>query len=381
MAHRPNRPSDFDTISLPTLHKAVESTISPLIVTDAQQADNPIVYCNQAFVSLSGYSLSEILGRNCRFLQGKDTDKQAIQQLRDAIANQQHVRVTIKNYRKDGSTFWNDLVVSPVFDDDGTLTNFIGMQLDITERVSFEERLTRSQRELEHSNKELEQFTYAASHDLQEPLRMVSSYLQLIQERYKDKLDEDGETFIGFATDGAQRMQALVNDLLTLSRVRTSARRFKTEDLSEIIQDVLDNLQAAIKESGAQVTYDQLPKAKVDRSQIMQLLQNLISNAIKYREAGRAPQIHISASRQDGNYVISVKDNGIGIEPRYHERIFGVFQRLHTRAEYPGTGVGLAICSKIVERHGGQLTLESTPGQGAIFTFTLPMQQTGNMEQ
>lgn len=361
-------------ISLSTLWKAVESTRSSLIVTDGQQPDNPIVYCNQAFLDLTGYQQSEVMGRNCRFLQGPKTDKKVIDQLSEAVSNRQHVRVTVENFRKDGSSFWNDLVVSPIFDDEGRVTHFVGLQLDITDRVTFEERLRQSQHELIRSNKELEQFTYAASHDLQEPLRMVSSYMQLVKERYGDKLDEDGKTFINFAADGAQRMQSLVNDLLDLSRVRTTARSFQTEDLNTLYEEALANLQAAVIESDAAVTHDTLPSLKVDKTQITQLFQNLISNAIKYRKSGQAPVIHVAAARQKGSYVITITDNGIGIKPQYYERIFGVFQRLHTRTEYPGTGVGLAICSKIVERHGGKIWVESPSDGGTVFSFSLPAQ-------
>jgi PAS domain S-box-containing protein len=370
-----------ENISSSTLWKAVESTRSAMIVTDSQRADNPIAYCNQAFLDLTGYDKNEVVGRNCRFLQGKDTDPAAIAKLKQAVADRQHLKIVIKNYRKDGTSFWNDLVMSPVFDDAGALTHFVGLQLDITERITYEQRLKESQKQLERSNKELEQFTYAASHDLQEPLRMVSSYLQLIEERYKDKLDEDGETFIGFATDGARRMQSLVNDLLTLSRVRTTARVFKVEDFNEILDEVTVNLQAAIVEADAAITHDALPKLKVDRTQIMQLLQNLVSNAIKYRKPGLKPIIHLAALKKRNVYEITVSDNGIGIDPAYFERIFGVFQRLHTRTEYPGTGVGLAICSKIVERHGGEIWVTSTEGKGSVFHFTLPIKQRGTQDE
>lgn len=375
------QPSLANSLSHATLWKAVEATSSPLIVTDSRQPDEPIIYCNQAFVDLSGYPKHEIIGRNCRFLQGEGTDRRTVRKMRSAIAKRQSVRVEVQNYRKDGAVFWNDLVMSPVFDDAGQLTNYIGLQLDITDRVTYQQQLVRSQKNLERSNKELEQFTYAASHDLQEPLRMVSSYLQLIEERYKDKLDADGEVFIGFATDGAKRMQALVNDLLSLSRVRTSARSFAVDDTAELLAVAIANLQASITESGAVVTHEGLPKLPVDRTQIIQLFQNLVGNAIKYRKAGTMPQVHIRALKRRNHYEFRVSDNGIGIEPAYFERIFGVFQRLHTRSEYPGTGVGLAICSKIIERHGGEIRVESSIGEGSTFIFTLPTQHKGASDE
>lgn len=382
-------------INSATLWKAIESTRSAFIVTDHNANDEPIVYANQAFLDLTGYSMPEVMGHNCRFLQGSGTSKSSIAKLRQAVKDGQHIQIRIKNYRKDGSAFWNDLIMSPVVDDEGKTTHFVGFQLDVTDQVSFEERLRQSSRRLAQSNQELEQFTYAASHDLQEPLRMVASYLQLIKERYHNKLDDDADVFIGFATEGAQRMQALVNDLLALSRVRTAGRELKLEDMNKILDVVIANMQLAIQESRAEITTDTLPKLEVDRTQMTQLLQNLISNAIKYRHRDRPPVIHISVEKRRKCYRFAIQDNGIGIEADYLERIFGMFQRLHTRSEYPGTGVGLAICSKIIERHGGKIWAESrlnqqatatagrTPGDaadqaglsGTTFYFELPIRQ------
>lgn len=365
-------------ISPETLWKAIESTRSAFIITDCSKPDDPVIYANQAFCDLTGYSQDEIIGRNCRFLQGRDTSERTIARIRDAVKAGEHIQVRIRNYRKDGTPFWNDLIMSPVRDAGGKLTHFVGCQLDVTDRVSFEERLQKATRRLAQSNRELEQFTYAASHDLQEPLRMVSSYLQLIRERYEHKLDEDGDIFIGYAVEGAHRMQELVNDLLMLSRVRTAARELRYEDMDKILEVVLANMQITISESHAVVTHDALPRIEVDRTQMTQLLQNLISNALKYRSPDKEPVVHIGVQKGRGNYTFSVSDNGIGIEPVYFERIFGMFQRLHTRSEFPGTGVGLAICSKIVERHGGRIWVESVPGEGSVFYFSLPVKQKGD---
>lgn len=362
-------------VGLETLWQAIEATRSSFIVTDCRQGDDPIVYANQAFYDLTGYSRDEVIGRNCRFLQGKGTSKLALRKIRQALQARQHIQIRLKNYRKDGLPFWNDLIVSPVVNADGVLTHFVGFQLDVTDQVMFQERLQQSSNRLAQSNRELEQFTYAASHDLQEPLRMVSSYLQLIKERYSGELDDDADVFIGFATEGAERMQDLVNDLLSLSRVRTTGRVFKPEDMNQILALVLTNMQLAAKESGADIQVDPLPTLPVDRTQMLQLFQNLISNALKYRRADKPPVITVSVKRQSGSYVFSVKDNGIGIDPAYHDRIFGMFQRLHSRREYPGTGVGLAICSKIVERHGGALWVESSTDKGATFFIKLPISQ------
>lgn len=234
----------------------------------------------------------------------------------------------------------------------------------------LETRVKERTTDLERSNKELEQFAYVASHDLQEPLRMVVSYLQLIERRFKDKFDSDGLQFLKFAVDGGQRMQALILDLLEFSRVGTRRKPFETVDLNKVIQDVRANLKMAILETGATISVDSLPAVRGDFTQLEQLLQNLVSNGIKFR-GKYAPVIQVSAERGEREWRISVRDNGIGIEKQYFGRIFIIFQRLHTREDYAGTGIGLAVCKKIVERHGGRIWVESEPGKGSVFTFTI----------
>jgi signal transduction histidine kinase len=234
--------------------------------------------------------------------------------------------------------------------------------------------LARKTRDLARSNAELEQFAYIASHDLQEPLRMVSSYTRLLARRYQGKLDQDADEFIAFAVDGATRMQRLIDDLLAFSRVGTRGKPFEPTDCNAVLKDVLDNLQLAIEENHAVVTRGELPVLPADASQLEQLFQNLIANAIKFH--GEAPpQISIAAQQQADDWHFTVSDNGIGIDPEHFERIFVIFQRLHGRGDYPGTGIGLAVCKRIVERHGGNIWVESVPGQGATFHFTLPAAQ------
>ena len=245
------------------------------------------------------------------------------------------------------------------------------LELEIAERKRAESVLAQQSAELARSNSELEQFAYIASHDLQEPLRMVGSYVQLLERNYKNLFDAKGEEYIAYAVDGAKRMQMLINDLLAYSRVGTQGNEFALTDCAGVVGLAIKNLQKAIQESGATVTCEPLPTLLADKMQLLQLFQNLLANAIKFR-AERSPEIHITAKRTDSFWQFAVEDNGIGIEPRHFERIFLIFQRLNNRRRYPGTGMGLAICKKIVDRHGGTIWPASEPGGGTTFFFTLP---------
>jgi signal transduction histidine kinase len=238
-------------------------------------------------------------------------------------------------------------------------------------RRQAEEELARKAEELARSNAELEQFAYIASHDLQEPLRMVASYTQLLGERYRGKLDENADKYIGYASEGAIRMQTLIQDLLAFSRVGRKNSTSRRVDCDAEMAEVMMSMDLAMRESGARVTYAALPVVWADRSRMAQLFQNLIGNAIKFRGKD-APEISVQAEKVGSQWLFSVSDNGIGIEPQYAENIFVVFRRLHTRAEYPGNGIGLAICKKIVEHHGGKIWVESERGHGSTFKFTLP---------
>jgi PAS domain S-box-containing protein len=247
----------------------------------------------------------------------------------------------------------------------------LSINRDITARKRTEEELKRYADQLRSSNDELQQFAYVASHDLQEPLRMVTNYMDLLKKRYSELLNEDANEFMDFAVDGARRMQGLLNDLLNYSRVGTQRKPFEAVECETVLIEVLKNLRVAIEESGALVTHDPLPVVIGDPSQLLQVFQNLLSNALKFHTE-RRPEVHVGAVMSDGMWLLSVRDNGIGIDMQYGERIFQIFQRLHTREEYGGSGVGLAVCKRIVERHQGRIWLESKPGEGATFFFTLP---------
>jgi len=239
------------------------------------------------------------------------------------------------------------------------------------ERKRAEEALQRTMAELERSNAELEQFAYIISHDLQEPLRMVASYTQLLEKRYKGKLDADADEFIAYAVDGARRMHNMIQSLLSYSRVGTRGKPFEPTECESVFEQALANLKLTIDESGAGVTHDPLPRVTADETQLIQLFQNLLGNAIKFR-GEEQPRIHVSAKEDSNDCLFSLSDNGIGINPEYFDRIFVIFQRLHGREEYPGTGIGLSVCKRIVERHGGRIWVESQPGEGSTFHFAIP---------
>ena len=246
------------------------------------------------------------------------------------------------------------------------------LQGQVEERKRAEEVLAQQAKELARSNADLEQFAYVASHDLQEPLRMVASFTQLLAKRYGGKLDADADEFIGYAVDGVRRMQDLISDLLDYSRVGMRGKEFVPTNCEAVLQAALTNLKVALEETNALVTHDPLPTVRADGMQLCQLFQNLIGNALKFRGPA-PPRIHVSAQAADYEWRFSVRDNGSGIDPQHAERIFVIFQRLHSAAEYPGTGIGLAISKKIAERHGGRMWVESEPGKGATFFFTLPI--------
>lgn len=245
--------------------------------------------------------------------------------------------------------------------------------LNILEDFDLEkQKLVLATAELARSNAELEQFAYVASHDLQEPLRMVSAYVQLFEKRYKGHVDEQADKYIHYAVDGARRMEALIAALLEYSRAGRAEIQTETVDLERVLDRLSVTLEGAIEESGAIVTHDVLPAVRSDETQLARVFQNLLGNALKFRRPDVPPRVHVSAERRQHRWVFSIRDNGIGIDSGYADRIFVIFQRLHTRTEYPGTGIGLAICKRIVERLGGEIWFESEPGKGTTFFFALP---------
>jgi len=347
----------------------------------ATDLDGKIVFWNRFAEQLYGWRADEALGRDVVEVTVPHTGKEQAVEIMAALTRGESWSGEFTVQRRDGTTFPALVTDAPIHAPDGRLIGSVGVSHDISERKQAEEQLRRTMTDLARSNADLQQFAYVASHDLQEPLRMVASYVQLLSMRYAGQLDADADEFIGYAMEGAKRMQQLILDLLEYARVDTRGQPMEPTDMMAVCRIATENLQIAIAESGAQVVCDPLPTVLGDSSQLGMVMQNLIGNAIKFRRE-TPPRIHISARQttEDATaagdpaarvWLFSVRDNGIGIEPRYFERIFVIFQRLHTRREYPGTGIGLAICKKIIERHGGRIWLESTPGQGTTFYFTL----------
>jgi PAS domain S-box-containing protein len=335
--------------------------------------DGRVVSWNEGAERIKGYRAEEIIGQNfSRFYLAEDVSlgKPAME-LAQATG---HGRSEDEGWRvrKDGSRFYANVVITALYDETGRLRGFGKITRDITERKRSEERLVKTAENLKRSNDQLEQFAYVASHDLQEPLRMVASYTQLLARRYRGRLDSDADEFIAYAVDGCNRMQGLIRDLLAYSHSGTERKLLREFSGETALNEVLANLRVLIEESGATVTHDLLPSLTTDDTQLVQVLQNLIGNAIKYRGV-TAPQVHVSAMKKGGKeWIFSVRDNGLGISPEYFERIFVIFQRLHGQREFNGTGIGLAICKKIVEQLGGRIWVESQPAKGSTFYFSLP---------
>jgi len=354
--------------------RAIAAASDTILIAGPPENDNPIVYANPAFYELTGYTPEETLGRNCRFLQGPDTDRDVVTKIRASLQAKQGCRATLLNYRKDGTPFWNELTLTPTRDASGNVINFIGVSRDVTGRKANEEAMKALTNKLEQSNQELSDFARVASHDLQEPLRKIQAFGERL--RSKDLVQPEGQPYLERMQDAARRMSNLIHDLLSLSRVATKVQPFVLVDLTQLVQGVIGDLEIRIEEVGGKVELGALPSCWADPLQMRQLYQNLIGNALKFHRPGVPPVVKVWGGCTPQGCQFMVADNGIGFDEKYKERIFNVFERLHGRSEYQGTGVGLAICRKIVERHGGTIVAESTPGQGSTFTIMLPTRKT-----
>lgn len=341
-----------------------------------KDAHGHFTFGNKKFCGMLRKPLHEIIGRTDFDFFPAELAEKYRRDDQNVISSGKTFETIEEHSTPEGKRLYVNVVKTPIYDAGWRVIGIQAIFWDVTERKLAEENLAQKAKELARSNAELEQFAYVASHDLQEPLRMVASYTQLLARRYSEKLDADAHEFIRFAVDGANRMQQLITDLLSYSRVGTRGKEFSRVDCSTVLGQAVANLQDRIESTGAIITNDDLPIVSGDGTQLIQLFQNLLSNALKFH-GEESPRIHIAAREMENldtrekEWLFFVRDNGIGLDPQYAERIFIIFQRLHSHAEYPGTGIGLAICKKIVERYGGRIWVESQPNQGATFYFTL----------
>ncbi len=350
---------------------------------------------NRGAESIYGFGVQEIVGHPLSRLVPSDHTHEILQILRNISRGESLERYETIHLRKDGKQINVSLTISPIEDVTGNIIGASAIARDITVLKRTEEELRKYREHLEElvkqrtselekkthelarSNTDLQQFAYAASHDLQEPLRTVAGFVKLLEKRYKGRLDEQADEFIKYTCDGVERMQLLIKDLLIYSQVDTRERIFGPTNCAVALESAIRSLRSAIEENGTYVTYDSLPTVMADASQMSRLFQNLIGNAIKFHN-GKPVRVHVSAERKGDEWIFSIRDNGIGIDPNQAERIFVIFKRLHSREEYPGTGIGLAICKRIVERHGGRIWVESDLGKGSTFYFTIPDRQEPN---
>jgi len=357
------------------LEKLLDNANAPIIVWNP---NFKIIRFNHAFEHLTEYVAADVIDRQLDILFPEETRLASINHMQRTIAGEHWESVEIPIRKKDGTTrtiLWNSATIFQP--ESSKVLATIAQGQDITERKKIEEMLKEYSMKLESSNEELQQFAYVASHDLQEPLRMVVNYLTLLERKYKDKLDPKAQEYINIAVDGGERMHQLINDLLEYSRVGTHGIEFVLVDMNTVAAKAVTFLKVPIEETKAEITVETLPSVFADESQMIQLMQNLIGNALKFHGPER-PRIQVSASRSAKDWTFAVKDDGIGLNMQYADKIFQMFQRLHNKQYYEGTGIGLAISKKIVERHGGRIWVESKEGMGATFFFTIPTAESRN---
>lgn len=351
----------------------VEGSLDAIVLMDAQGI---ITVWNDAAGRAYGYAPRDVVGESVDVLVPDAHSDQERALRAQVLVGEEIGHFETQRRRKDGLCVDVSCTLSPIRGRDGTIIGLSSVERDITQRHVWEQERSELLAEFQRSNRDLEQFAYVASHDLSEPLRVVTGMMQLLARRNEGQLDEKSVDYIDRTIRATERMQTLINDLLAYSRagrVDPSARQLVST--ADIVTDVLASLSHAVAASGAEVTVEPLPPVVAEPTQLAQVFQNLLSNAIKFGPPQEPPEIRVSAERGSGEWRFAVQDNGLGIEERFHDRVFLIFKRLHTRDEYPGTGIGLAICRRIVENHGGTLTIDSRPGTGSTFRFTIPDQE------
>jgi PAS domain S-box-containing protein len=366
--------SPFDLGGLVQLQTSIFDQVSDaIIITDLE---GNIIFWNKQTELLTQVLKDEALGKSIFDMVVPRIEAEKGLQIVEDFNNTGHWKGEITFQRRDGTIFTASITSTLLKDEGGEPIGIIGLGRDVTEKKRTEAALNEYSEELKRRNEELENFAYIASHDLREPLRMVTNYLLLLEKKYKGKaLDDKAYEYIHFADDGANRLSRLIDDLLEYSRVKRVGRPSESVDMGKVLEQVLESLRVSLNGDVVGITHEKLPTITADSIQMYQLLQNLVSNAVKYRR-GDSPRVHISAERKEAEWVFSIEDNGIGIPEDQQDRIFKMFQRLHTQDEYPGTGIGLAIAKKIVERHGGKIWVRSQVGCGSTFYFSIPTDET-----
>jgi len=373
-------PEVVDAASLRSYLAAIVESSDDAII--GETLDGIVTSCNQGAERIYGYTASEMIGTPVDLLVPPDRVDEIpgiLNRIRDGERIEHY---ETKRRRRDGTVIDISLTVSPIKDEGGRIVGASTIGRDVTlakraeEALRMVDELRQRTDELARSNSELQRFAYVASHDLQEPARTVATFCELLSNRYKAQLDDKAREWIGYAVAGARRMQGLVAGLLEYSGLQGPTRSLAPTDCAGVVAEAIANLRISIDEVRAEVSHDPLPVVTADASQLAHLFQNLIANAIKFR-GNQPPRVHVSAERHGDEWTFSVRDNGIGIEPRHCQQIFDVFKRLHPEGQYPGTGIGLAICKRVVEQHSGRIWVESEPGRGSVFYFSLPIQTGG----
>ena len=350
----------------------MKATLDQHAATARVGVDGKFISVNEKFCLSCGYTSEELIGEDIKILNSGIHPPAAFKDLWDTAVESSSWHGELCNRAKDGTLSWGETSITPHVNSDGEIDSFIYLCTDITARVIAEQALEESVQAHKQSNEDLQQFANIVSHDMQEPLRMVSSFITLLSRKYGDKLDDSARQYINFAVDGAERMQDLLEGLLEFSHVQTHGEPLSDLDLAGAVEAAVNNLAMLIEDTGTEITIDPLATVKGDKTQLMQVFQNLIANAIKFCKEP-PPKIYISAKQEENSLSIAVTDKGIGIDPKNFERVFQIFQRLHARQEYEGTGTGLAVCKRIMERHNGTISVQSEPGKGSTFTLKFPV--------
>ena len=359
-----------DHAELVKLTTAVNQSPSIIVMTNA---NGDVEYVNPRFSEVTGYSLEDVQNKNPRILKSGEMTDEEYSEMWKTITDGKIWKGEFLNRKKNGDLYWEGATVGPVFNDRKQISNFLKLSQDITDKKQLVKEFLKEKEALVASNRELEQFAYIASHDLQEPLRMVSGFTDLLMKKYSDKLNDEARSYMNFAINGAKRMQSQIQGLLTYSRVSTRSSPFERISLNEVLNEAVMNLSVSVKESGALIESADLPFVSGDRYQLVSVFQNLIGNSIKFRKEGIIPNINILVKDPGSSdkIEISISDNGIGMLEKDLDKIFLIFQRLHSQDKYPGTGIGLAVVKKIIEKHGGEIHVESVLNEGTKFIFSL----------